>query len=73
MNALSPKAELLSTPSLPDRLLDRWLAWRDSLIGSRTFRRWAAAFPLTRPIAQRRARGLFDLVAGFVYTQVLFA
>ncbi len=30
-------------------------------------------FPLTRPIARRRARALFDIVAGFVYSQVLFA
>jgi demethylspheroidene O-methyltransferase len=37
------------------------------------FRRWAAAFPLTRPVARRRARALFDIVAGFVYSQVLFA
>ncbi|MGQ0700937.1 MAG: methyltransferase [Panacagrimonas sp.] len=40
---------------------------------SRQFRRWAAAFPLTRPIARRRAKQLFDLCAGFVYSQVLLA
>lgn len=60
-------------PSLIDRCIDRWFAWRDGLVGSPRFRRWAAAFPLTRPIAQRRASGLFDLVAGFVYSQVLLA
>ncbi len=60
-------------PSLIDRCVDRWFAWRDGLVGSPRFRRWAAAFPLTRPIAQRRASGLFDLVAGFVYSQVLLA
>lgn len=59
--------------SLIDRVADRWFAWRDGLVGSPRFRRWAAAFPLTRPIAQRRASGLFDLVAGFVYSQVLLA
>ena len=48
-------------------------AWVDRLFASPRFQRWAAAFPLTRPIARRRARGLFDLVAGFVYSQVLFA
>lgn len=37
------------------------------------FQRWAAAFPLTRPVARHRARALFDLVAGFVYSQVLLA
>lgn len=71
--ALSPKADFLPPPSWSDRLLDHWLAWRDARTASRSFRRWAAAFPLTRPIAQRRARGLFDLVAGFVYSQVLLA
>lgn len=73
LGALSPKAELTSSPSWLDGLVDRWCAWRDGLVGSRRFRRWAASFPLTRPIAQRRARGLFDLVAGFVYSQVLLA
>ncbi|HOX66838.1 MAG TPA: methyltransferase [Burkholderiaceae bacterium] len=68
-----PQALLEPDPSLLDRLKDRWFSWRDGLVGSRRFRRWAAAFPLTRPIAQRRARGLFDLVAGFVYSQVLLA
>jgi demethylspheroidene O-methyltransferase len=37
------------------------------------FRRWAARLPLTRGIARRRARRLFDLVSGFVYSQVLRA
>lgn len=54
-------------------LRDRVLAIRDRLIASPRFQRWAAGFPLARPIARRRARELFDLVAGFVYSQVLFA
>jgi len=37
------------------------------------FQRWAAAFPLTRRTARRRARALFDLCAGFVYSQILYA
>ena len=53
--------------------LDHWYAARDRLVGSATFRRWAAAFPFTRGIAQRRARAVFDLCAGFVYSQVLLA
>lgn len=52
---------------------DRWRGVRDSLLSSRRFQRWAAAFPLTRPIARRRAADLFDLCAGFVYSQILFA
>ena len=52
---------------------DRFLGWRDRLIASRRFRELAAAFPLTRFVARRRAGALFDLCAGFVYTQVLLA
>lgn len=52
---------------------DRLLGWRDRLLASPAFQRAAAGFPLTRPIARRRARELFDLVAGFVYSQVLSA
>ena len=43
------------------------------LLSSAGFRAWASAFPLTRPIARRRAAALFDLCAGFVYSQVLSA
>ncbi len=55
------------------RWSDRWRALRDRLLASPTFRRRAAAFPPTRPIARKRAGDLFDLVAGFVYSQVLLA
>jgi demethylspheroidene O-methyltransferase len=54
-------------------LRERWRALRDRLLGDPRFLRFATAFPLTRPLARRRARELFDLVAGFVYTQVLYA
>jgi demethylspheroidene O-methyltransferase len=43
------------------------------LVASPRFRQWAAAFPLTRPIARRRAKALFDLCAGFVYSQILLS
>ena len=52
---------------------DRWTEWRNALLASPSFQRFAAAFPLTRPVARRRARALFDLVAGFTYSQVLHA
>jgi demethylspheroidene O-methyltransferase len=54
-------------------LFERWLAWRNRRLADPRFQRWAAAFPLTRPIAQRKARAVFDLSAGFVYSQVLHA
>jgi demethylspheroidene O-methyltransferase len=47
--------------------------WRDRLLGQATFQRWAARFVLTRPVARREARALFDICAGFVYAQVLAA
>ena len=50
-----------------------WRATRDRLLASQAFHRFAAWFPLTRPIARREARALFDLVAGFVYSQILYA
>jgi demethylspheroidene O-methyltransferase len=52
---------------------ERWWAWRDARLTSPGFRAWASRFPLTRPIARRRASKLFDLMSGFVYSQVLAA
>jgi len=57
----------------PEGLLDRMWRWRDGILASPAFQRWAAAFPLTRPIALRRSRQVFDLVAGFVYSQTVLA
>ena len=52
----------------------RWIgAEGPAFSASPRFRAWAAAFPLTRPIARRRATALFDLCAGFVYSQILSA
>ena len=52
---------------------ERWHTQRDRLLSSARFRQVASRFIATRPIARRRARDLFDLVAGFVYSQVLLA
>jgi demethylspheroidene O-methyltransferase len=54
-------------------LFERLRDWRNRTVARPAFQRWAAAFPLTRPVARRHARDLFDLVAGFVYSQVLLA
>ncbi len=51
----------------------RLALWRNRVIGSARFQRFASHFPLTRPTARRRARALFDLVAGFTYSQTLAA
>jgi demethylspheroidene O-methyltransferase len=49
------------------------LAARDLIVGSPVFQRWAARVPGVRWIAHRRARALFDLCAGFAYSQTLAA
>ncbi len=54
-------------------LRDRVLGLRDRLLASARFQRWAQRFALTRPLARRSTRALFDIVAGFVYSQTLFA
>jgi demethylspheroidene O-methyltransferase len=58
---------------MPTSLSDRWFVWRDNLLGNPRFQRWATAFPLTRSVARQQTRALFDLCAGFVYSQVLLA
>ena len=47
--------------------------WRNRLIASPRFQRWATRFPLTRWLVRKQASDIFDLMAGFVYTQVLLA
>lgn len=60
-------------PSVRADWRDRLSNWRDRWLSDRRFQRWAAHFPLTRPIARRHAAALFDLCAGFVYSQVLLS
>lgn len=66
---------LAAMPAAPERKSwrERWLAFRNGRIASPAFQRWAAGFPLTRGIARKNTRALFDLCGGFVYSQVLFA
>ncbi len=51
----------------------RFVGWRNRVLASPAFQRFAVRFPLTRPVAHRHARALFDLVAGFTYSQILSA
>ena len=75
-----PSGASSGNPSFIDGLHSRTAAWgarwfetRNRLIAEPRFQRWAATFPLTRRTAARRAANLFDICAGFVYSQVLFA
>jgi demethylspheroidene O-methyltransferase len=47
--------------------------WINRLVSSRSFQRWAARFPLTRPIVRHEGEAMFDLVAGFCHSQILQA
>ncbi len=53
--------------------LQRWRDWRNGLLAQPSFRARALEFAPTRWLARRHARELFDLMAGFVYSQVLLA
>lgn len=56
-----------------ERIGDAFRRFRARKIADREFRRRAAANPLTAPIARKSAKTLFDLTAGFVYSQILKA
>jgi demethylspheroidene O-methyltransferase len=51
----------------------RWVMRRNAVLGSARFQQWAARIPIFRWVARRRAAAQFDLVAGFVYSQILAA
>lgn len=52
---------------------DRVLDVRDNLVSSLRFQRIVSRVPGLRKIAQNQARDVFDLLAGFVYSQTLAA
>ena len=66
---------MLNDTETPVRLslADRVLNWRDRLLGSQKFHLFAARAPIFSAITRRRSAELFDIAAGFVYTQVLFS
>jgi demethylspheroidene O-methyltransferase len=51
----------------------RYVMRRNAILGSAQFQRWASRTPIIRGIARRRAAAQFDLVAGFIYSQILTA
>lgn len=46
---------------------------RNRLLADPKFLNFAQKFPLTRPVSRRKSVELFDLLAGFSYSQVLYA
>ncbi|MEM7290958.1 MAG: methyltransferase [Pseudomonadota bacterium] len=55
------------------RLFDGWLAFRNRCLTSPVFHEFAQRFPPFRPIVRKRQSEVFDVVAGFVYSQILQA
>ncbi|MGB7373915.1 methyltransferase [Pontixanthobacter sp.] len=45
---------------------------RNRILGSLKFQNWAAKVPVFRMVARRKAAGQFDLIAGFVYSQITY-
>jgi demethylspheroidene O-methyltransferase len=54
-------------------LIDQIVIWKDRQIAKRSFQRLAAGIPIFRSISKTRANDVFDLMAGFVYSQILLA
>jgi demethylspheroidene O-methyltransferase len=52
---------------------DHWRAMRNRLLSSPQFQKFAVSFPPFRPVSRSRSRQLFDLLAGFAYSQILYA
>jgi len=54
-------------------LFDRLQIYKDKLIANSRFQNAVAKIPFLRGIAKKRANQLFDVMAGFVYSQILLA
>lgn len=67
----STKSQLPTSPKYG--WWDRMLILRDTLIVNKRFQRLAASLPVFRSISRSRASNLFDVMAGFVYSQILLA
>ncbi len=73
LHGAAPQAGGGAGPARHLTAMDRVYALRDRLLEQPRFQRWVARFPLTRGFARRKERALFDIIAGFVHTQVLTA
>lgn len=60
-------------PDMPQRARPRLKGWFNRLVARPSFQAWASHFPLTRGLARREGAEMFDLVSGFVQSQVLMA
>lgn len=70
---METRADLPASQVVRRGLRERLLDWRDRMVVRPSFRRWAARFFLTKPIARRQSAQLFDVASGFVKSQTLLA
>ena len=61
------------TSDKPKSRYARFLLWRNRLLRSASFQKWAARLPLSQSIARQRATDLHRILAGFVYSPTLSA
>ncbi len=66
-----PAPEPAASTGMLGALRSWFLQRRAQLLANPRFHRLATRLPFARPVARQQARSLFDLCAGFVYTQVL--
>ncbi len=73
MSAGAPKAASPRMPPEASAMSDLIWRWRDRVVSSPFCQKWASRVPGISWIARKRASQLFDIGAGFVYSQTLFA
>lgn len=56
-----------------EQVAERAYALRDRMLADPRMQRLSVTIPFVRPFAEKRARALFDICIGFVYTQVVTA
>ncbi len=70
---VGPRSAPAPAAAIPLTVADRAAALRDRMFASPSFQRWAGRLPIVRTVARSRARAVFDLVAGFAYSQTVAA
>ena len=50
-----------------------FINWRNRLVASAEFQKWVGNTPILRSLARRDGEKIYDLMAGFVYSQTLLA
>ncbi len=66
-------ADFPPEPAAEGGLGAAWRRFRNRLVASRKFQRMAQSLPIARTVARKDGERLFDLIAGFTYTQTLYA